>query len=191
MRVIFNRLNPLAAIPYYAHTSDSGADVQAIKGVVIQPGTLQRIPLGFSVELPEGYELQVRSRSGLAAKQSVFVLNSPGTIDCNYRGEIQVLLFNAGKEAVTIVPGMKVAQLVLSPVYRADYQIIDRGEHGFGSTDTAPASTAPASTSITELPVTMAPTIPATEPFPQSSSPSLILSDGDARGIVESLLSLN
>lgn len=186
MRVIFNRLNASAAMPCYAHTSDSGADVQAIKGVVIQPGTLQRIPLGFSVELPEGYELQVRSRSGLAAKQSVFVLNSPGTIDCNYRGEIQVLLFNAGKEAVDIAPGMKVAQLVLSPVYRADYQIIDRGEGGFGSTDTAPAPT-----SVTGSSATMAPTMPATEPFPQSSSPSLILSDGDARGLVESLLSLN
>jgi len=99
------------------------------------------IPTGIRVEIPSGYELQVRPRSGLAAKQGITVLNTPGTIDADYRGEICVILINHGRQPLTITPGMRIAQLVLAPVYQAEFTIQEltttaRGEGGFGHTGT-------------------------------------------------------
>ena len=106
----------------------------------LAPGARALVPTGFAIALPEGYEAQVRPRSGLAMTHGVTVLNSPGTIDCDYRGEIKVLLVNLGTEPVAIERGMRIAQLVVAPVTRvalADVTEIDataRGEGGFGST---------------------------------------------------------
>lgn len=132
-RVIVYQLHPDARVPEYAHDTDAGADVYSLDSINIPPKTLAKIPLGISVELPHGYELQVRSRSGLSAKSNVFVLNSPGTIDTDYREEISVLLYNLGDEHYYVRKGDRVAQLVLAPVYHAQYvRLIRNG--GFGST---------------------------------------------------------
>ena len=108
----------------------------------ILPGDRLLVPTGFSIELPAGYEAQVRPRSGLAAKHGVTVLNSPGTIDSDYRGEIKVILFNAGKEAFHLERGMRIAQMVIAPVVQAQLILVDslseteRAGGGFGSTGT-------------------------------------------------------
>lgn len=132
-RVIIKRLHPGARIPDYAYDTDSGADVFSLKPEVIPAKTLRKIPTGLAVELPYGYELQVRSKSGLAAKNAVFVLNSPGTIDTDYRDEICVLLYNLSDNDYHVQAGQKIAQLVLAPVFHADYAELERGG-GFGST---------------------------------------------------------
>ncbi len=110
--------------------------------VTLQPGEYRLIPCGFAMAIPEGYEAQVRPRSGLASRFGVTVLNAPGTIDADYRGEVCVLLINLGPEAFTITPGERVAQLVIGPVSRVTWQPVEalpdtpRGEGGFGHTGT-------------------------------------------------------
>jgi dUTP pyrophosphatase len=131
-------------LPKYATADASGADVRAnIKEpVVIEPGAIAIIPSGIRAAIPSGYEIQVRPRSGLAAKNRVTVLNTPGTIDADYRGEICVILINCGKTSFTVAPGMRIAQLVLAPVVQADFILENcltattRGEGGFGHTGT-------------------------------------------------------
>jgi dUTP pyrophosphatase len=131
-------------IPIYATDGAAGADVRAnlSEPVVIQPGAFRLIPTGVKTALPHGYEIQVRPRSGLAAKHGVTVLNTPGTIDSDYRGEIQVILINHGKEPFTVTPRMRIAQFVLAPVVQAEFVLGDlltttsRGEGGFGHTGT-------------------------------------------------------
>lgn len=135
VRVITHKLNPLATIPLYAHNTDSGADIAALEDITIPPRSLLKVRTGLSFEIPYGYELQVRSRSGLASKDNVFVLNSPGTIDTDYRGELQVLLYNMSDTPKAYKAGKNIAQLVLSPVYQASYEELERGDKGFGSTD--------------------------------------------------------
>ena len=128
--------------PKYATPSSSGCDARAdLKDpVVIPAGASAIIPTGIRVELPDGYEIQVRPRSGLAAKHQITVLNTPGTIDADYRGEICIVLINHGKNTFTIEPKMRSAQLVLAPVVQAEFLQIrclaktGRGEGGFGST---------------------------------------------------------
>ena len=133
-------LDPKAIMPKYAHDTDSGADIFALETVTIEAGQMIPLRTGLSVGLPSGYELQVRSKSGLAAKYGLFVLNSPGTIDQDYRGEILVLLQNAGKVNYTVKQGDKIAQVVLCPVFHAEFSAVfnlsetARGEGGFGST---------------------------------------------------------
>ncbi len=132
------------AIPEYASSLAAGADVRARldKEIVVQPGERALIPTGLRFEIPTGFEIQVRPRSGLALKQGITVINSPGTIDADYRGELGVILINHGKEPVTITPGMRIAQIVLAPVYRAFFVTKEnlattaRGESGFGHTGT-------------------------------------------------------
>lgn len=131
-------------LPTYSTALSSGADVRAsiAEPVVIAPGSSAIIPTGIRADLPEGYEIQIRPRSGYAAKNQVTVLNTPGTIDSDYRGEICVILINHGKEPFVITPKMRIAQLVLAPVVVAEFYLkeyistTDRGEGKFGHTGT-------------------------------------------------------
>lgn len=110
-------------IPHYASTGSSGADVRAFieSPVTLNPGQRTLIQTGLRFEIPEGYEIQVRPRSGLALKHGITVLNTPGTIDADYRGELGVILMNLGDEPFEITPGMRVAQLVVAPVVHAEF----------------------------------------------------------------------
>ena len=140
--VSFKRLHQDAKIPTYETDGSSGADVYAVEAVLLNPGDRFLIPLGFSVAIPHWYEIQVRPRSGLAFKKGVTVLNTPGTIDSDYRGEMKVILINHSSDPFQIFPGDRIAQLVLSPVRQAKYLEVeeldgtDRGEGGLGSTGT-------------------------------------------------------
>lgn len=128
--------------PSYSTFGAAGADIRACitAPVVIKPGERALIPTGLLFEIPEGYEIQVRPRSGLALKHGITCLNSPGTIDSDYRGEIGVILINTGKEDFTVENNDRIAQIVLSPVIRADFVTTgilsetERGAGGFGST---------------------------------------------------------
>ncbi|TYQ27569.1 dUTP diphosphatase [Pseudanabaena sp. UWO311] len=135
----FQKLHPDAQVPSYAHIGDAGADVYSVAEVTLQPQHRAAIPTGLAVDIPIGYEIQVRPKSGLALKHGITVLNSPGTVDAGYRGEIQVIVINLGTEAYTFTKGQKIAQLVLKPVLQAQYiegelRTSDRGIGGFGST---------------------------------------------------------
>lgn len=129
-------------LPVYKTAGAAGADVCAhvAEPVLLQPGTSALIPTGLNLEIPEGYEVQVRPRSGLAFKHGVTVLNSPGTIDSDYRGELKVLLINLGQAPFTVNDGERIAQIVVAPVTRALFVPAEtlsetaRGEGGFGST---------------------------------------------------------
>ena len=139
VEIKFQKLHPDAQIPSYAHIGDAGADIYAIAEVTLYPNNRVAIPTGLAVDIPIGYELQVRPKSGLALKHGITVLNSPGTIDAGYRGEIQVILINLGAASHTFEKGHKIAQLVLKPVIQANYVeselgSSDRGIGGFGST---------------------------------------------------------
>jgi dUTP pyrophosphatase len=134
--------HPDLEIPEYATEEAAGADLRAhlAQPVVLGPGERRLIPTGLKIALPLGYELQVRPRSGLAFKHGITVLNSPGTIDSDYRGELGVLLVNLGQQPFTIEPGMRIAQAVVAPIVRARYFLTDalpetqRGSGGFGHT---------------------------------------------------------
>ena len=134
------KLTENATIPHYAHPGDAGLDLFSTEENTIEPGSTCLVKTGVSLELPAGTEGQVRPRSGLALKHSVTVLNSPGTIDEGYRGEVGVILINHGKTAFAIEPGMKIAQLLVKPVLTVNIieaeELSDthRGEGGFGST---------------------------------------------------------
>ena len=141
--VKIKRLVPEAKLPKYEHPGDSGADLVAVTHSTLQPMQWLAVPTGIAAEIPIGLELQVRPRSGLAIKHGVTVLNTPGTVDAGYRGEIKVILVNLGGEPFQITPGMKIAQLVVAPVVRGQFQEVDelttsqRGSGGFGSTGIA------------------------------------------------------
>ncbi len=138
--VKIRKLSPDAHLPEYAHFGDSGADLFATEAAVLQPMQRQAIGTGLAAEVPRGYELQVRPKSGLAIKSGLTVLNTPGTIDFGYRGEIKVILINLSSEAYEVEKGQKIAQLVVAPVATAEFvevrELSDtaRGEGGFGST---------------------------------------------------------
>ena len=143
MRVSFKRVtNAPTASPSYATDGSAGLDLRAAveTAVVLSPGQRRLIGTGLAIELPPGFEAQVRPRSGLALKQGVTVLNAPGTVDSDYRGEIGVVLINLGREPVTIEPGARIAQLVVAPVQRIEpvwaEELSDtaRGGGGYGST---------------------------------------------------------
>ncbi len=142
VRVGFRRLSPLAVLPAYQSELAAGMDLHAAieADVLVEPGAIALIPLGFAVELPPGYEGQVRPRSGLATRHGVTVPNSPGTVDADYRGEMKVALINLGPAAFTVTPSMRIAQLVVAPVARVNWNEVRelsetaRGGGGFGST---------------------------------------------------------
>lgn len=129
-----------AKAPHYASEGASGADLSAHleQAVELLPGNAILIPTGLFLEIPKGHELQIRPRSGLALKHQITVLNSPGTIDSDYRGELKVILINHGKEAFLIEPGMRIAQAVLCPFVQAEFissqelSLSTRGDGGFG-----------------------------------------------------------
>lgn len=138
------------ALPAYATEHSAGMDLLAAihEDVTLAPGARQLVPAGISLALPEGYEAQVRPRSGLALKNGVTVLNAPGTVDADYRGEVGVILINHGSDPFTITRGMRIAQMIIAPYSRASWQQAEvlpasaRGEGGFGSTGTAARKTA-------------------------------------------------
>jgi dUTP pyrophosphatase len=143
--VTLNHYDQNFALPSYETTGAAGADVRACLGngekMIIKPGERVLVPTGLSMEIPHGYEVQVRPRSGLSFKTGLMVLNSPGTIDSDYRGEVKVIIGNLGKNDEVINHGDRVAQLVLAPVVQAFYQATNeslsetaRGAGGFGST---------------------------------------------------------
>ena len=144
--VQFCWLNPTQSrdleLPCYHSAQASGLDVAAAvsEPVVLNPGQIDLFPSGFSVAIPEGYELQVRPRSGLAIRHGVTVVNTPGTIDADYRGEVRIGLINLGQDPFLINRGDRIAQLVLTPVVRVQFELVNRLEHtrrgdgGFGHT---------------------------------------------------------
>lgn len=131
-------------LPTYATEQSAGMDLSAAleEALELGPGDRALIPTGLSIALPAGYEAQIRPRSGLAVKNGVTVLNSPGTIDADYRGEIKVILINHGKEAFTIERGMRIAQMVVEKYETVGWEVVktldesERGSGGFGSTGT-------------------------------------------------------
>jgi dUTP diphosphatase len=142
IHVPVQRLTTLAEVPQYATTGAAGLDLPAAieNPITLASGSFLLVPCGFAMALPEGYEAQVRPRSGLASKYGVTVLNAPGTIDADYRGEVKVLLINHGADHFTITPGMRIAQLVICPVTRAELHETSalpetvRAAGGFGHT---------------------------------------------------------
>ena len=140
MTLGFKRIHPEATLPAYAHASDAGMDVRSVEDVTIPVGGRALVHTGLVMELPPRYEAQVRPRSGLALKYGVTVLNTPGTIDAGYRGEVGVILANFGDAPFEVKKGDKIAQLVIAPVTQpvivevADVNATDRGAGGFGST---------------------------------------------------------
>ena len=132
-----------AVMPSYAYPSDSGFDLYSVEEIIVSPFGRVSIPTGLKLGFDEGFEIQVRTKSGLALNQGLMVLNSPGTVDCGYTGEIKVIIFNTNNTFVTIPKGMKVGQAVLCPVVNGGYvnfnkvteiEEKDRGNNGFGST---------------------------------------------------------
>ena len=142
VRVLIKKLNPDVEIPVYKTNGASGVDLMAFieEPIKIPQNSSCLVPTGLSVAFSGDYELQIRPRSGLAAKNSITVLNTPGTIDSDYRGEIKIILFNHGKEEFIINNKDRVAQMILTPVFKMDLEVVNdlpdtlRGEGGFGST---------------------------------------------------------
>ncbi len=144
-KVRIKKLNDNAIIPKFATPLSAGVDLSASidENVIIKSGEVKVVPCGIAIALPEGYEAQIRPRSGLAAKNSITVLNSPGTIDADYRGEIKVILINHSKVDFVVENGMRIAQMVIAQFSHVDFIEIDfdeqetqRGSSGFGSTGT-------------------------------------------------------
>lgn len=141
---ILENFDPVLPLPSYETTEAAGADIRASlpveKKMVIPPGARVLVPTGLSFEIPSGHEVQIRPRSGLSLKTNLLVVNSPGTIDADYRGEIKIILGNFGDKEEIIEHGDRVAQMVLSPVIQANFAVTenlsttDRGAGGFGST---------------------------------------------------------
>jgi dUTP pyrophosphatase len=138
MKIRINKLHPEAILPHYAHgpQEDAGLDLRAVERVVLTPGVSQAVPTGIAIELPPGYEAQVRPRSGMALKHSVTC--NFGTIDPGYRGEIRVIMFNLGRSDYTIEAGDRIAQLIISRYEGIEWEEGDlgdsaRGAGGFGS----------------------------------------------------------
>ena len=142
MTIRFKRIHPAAVLPVYARPGDAGMDVCACETATLQPGERKLIRTGLLMELPQATEAQMRPRSGLALKHGITLLNSPGTIDAGYRGEVGVILINLGDEPFEIHPGMRIAQMVIAPVLNVDTEEVSevsesvRGTGGFGSTGT-------------------------------------------------------
>ena len=142
--ILIKRLSKYINLPRYETEGSSGMDLSANinSNIEIEPGDSTIIPTGISVSIPKNFEIQIRPRSGLAAKNQISVLNTPGTIDADYRGEIKVILINLGKKKFVLEKGTRIAQMVLCPIAKARIREVenlektDRGSGGFGSTGT-------------------------------------------------------
>jgi dUTP pyrophosphatase len=143
-KILIKRLSKEVSLPKYETSGSSGMDLAANidASIDLGPGKSVIVPTGLAVALPRGFEIQIRPRSGLAAKKNISVLNTPGTIDADYRGEIKVILINLGDQKFTIEKGLRIAQMVVCPVVKAQLEEVNelndtaRGEDGFGSTGT-------------------------------------------------------
>ena len=144
IKIQIKKLSDSVTIPKYETPGSSGMDIAAhiTNNIIINPGEKALVSTGFSIAIPKGFEVQIRPRSGLAAKKNITVLNTPGTIDADYRGEIKVILINFGKEKFVIKNGERIAQMVVCPVVQANLEEVEelpvtkRGSDGFGSTGT-------------------------------------------------------
>ena len=142
VKILIKKTNKEVITPKYKTDGSSGVDLSAFleKKVIIKPNSSELIPTGLQVAIPEELEIQIRPRSGLAAKESIGVLNSPGTIDSDYRGELKIILFNHGNKDFIINNGDRIAQMVLVPILKMEFEEVDslpetiRGQGGFGST---------------------------------------------------------
>ena len=143
-KILIKRLSKEVSLPKYETSGSSGMDLAANidANINIDPGKTAIIPTGLALSIPKGFEVQIRPRSGLAAKQKISVLNTPGTIDADYRGEIKIILINLGQETFKVEKGLRIAQMVVCPIVQAqlnevnDLSETERGEGGFGSTGT-------------------------------------------------------
>jgi len=141
-KILIKKLSKEAVIPKYETNGSSGMDISASieKEIKIYPGEKAIIPSGFSLSIPKGFEVQIRPRSGLAAKSNISVLNTPGTVDSDYRGELKIILFNHGNKEFIVKNKDRIAQIILVPVLKVDFEEVDnlpdsiRGSGGFGST---------------------------------------------------------
>ena len=141
VKVRFIKIHSEAKLPTRGSELAAGWDIYASEGALLQPGRTRLIPTGLKIAVPEGYEVQIRPRSGLAFRESITVLNSPGTIDADYRGRLGVILINHGHDSFKVDQGMRIAQLVIQPVVTyvkmvevTEFDSTARGEAGFGST---------------------------------------------------------
>ena len=142
IKVLIKKLNPKAELPKYKTEGSSGMDLMALteNPIKIKSQNSALIPTGLSIAIPDDMEVQIRPRSGLAAKSNISVLNTPGTIDSDYRGEIKIILFNHGKEEFTVNNNDRIAQMILMPVLKTEFEEVEnlpktvRGSGGFGST---------------------------------------------------------
>ena len=140
--ILIKRFSKQVPIPKYETDGSSGLDLSACidKSIEIKPGKSKIIPTGLAVVIPENFEIQIRPRSGLAAKNQISVLNTPGTVDSDYRGELKVILINLGEKSFIVEKGLRIAQMVLCPVVKAKLKEVEsledtkRGSGGFGST---------------------------------------------------------
>ena len=141
-KILIKRLSKEVSLPKYETAGSSGMDLAAniVGNISIDPGKTAIIPTGLALSVPKGFEVQIRPRSGLAAKQKISVLNTPGTIDADYRGEIKVILINLGQVSFKVEKGLRIAQMVVCPIVQAQLKEVDdlnqteRGKGGFGST---------------------------------------------------------
>ncbi len=140
MQIRIKKLKPEAHLPEYAHgpEEDAGLDIRCIEGAILEPGVPQALATGFALEIPAGYEVQIRPRSGLALKHAITLPNSPATIDPGYRGELKIILLNLGKSSYEIHPGDRIAQMVVAKYESVEWHESDlaesaRGTGGFGS----------------------------------------------------------
>jgi dUTP pyrophosphatase len=140
MQIRIQRIHPDAILPKYAHgpEEDAGMDLHSVEAVTLEPGIPRLVPTGLTIELPSGFEAQVRPRSGLALKHAITIPNAPGTIDPGYRGELRVILLNLGREPYAIAPGDRIAQMIVAryePVEWLETELAAsrRGAGGFGS----------------------------------------------------------
>jgi len=143
VKILVKKLNTKVQLPSYKTKGSSGMDLMAFidNPITIPPNTSALISTGLSIAIPEDSEIQIRPRSGLAAKSNIGVLNTPGTIDSDYRGELKIILFNHGKKDFTVKNNDRIAQMVLMPILKVDFEEVEelpdtvRGTGGFGSTD--------------------------------------------------------
>ncbi len=140
MRIRIKKLHPEAYLPEYAHgpLEDAGLDIKSVEGALLEPGDPKAVATGLALEIPAGYEVQIRPRSGLALKHAITLPNSPATIDPGYRGEVKVILLNLGKTAYQIHPGDRIAQMVIARYEAVEWEEAElaesvRGTGGFGS----------------------------------------------------------
>ncbi len=141
-KILIKRSSKKISLPKYETTGSAGMDIAASieKEIIIKPGNTALIPTGISVAIPKGFEIQIRPRSGLAVKKNITVLNTPGTIDSDYRGEIKVILINLSKINFCVEDKMRIAQMVLCPIIQGEFEEVEelsdtkRGSGGFGST---------------------------------------------------------